>query len=551
MRLFAVVVLSISSLLCYAQRDEHSIDSLRKAYSEAEDEIHEIQLLDELGISYMMIDFDSALFFFEKGINKTIKIKNDTLLASLYNNIGRVYTYIGITDESLKYILKSIEIYKGVGLNVKLIGGYNNVGVIYYRNENLEKALEYYQLAEQEANNNKDELGERYSYILGVLLNNIGSILENLDKDGEALETYFSGLRYSREYGDKINVANLHSNIGLAYKKSSQFDLALSNMKEAINVRTDIKDDFGLARSYMHLGNLIVKSEGSLDSAAYYFQKSISLAEKVGSPEIIIRSAEALSNVYINLNMPSEAHESLVLHDYWEDSIKNDKTQKLITELELKHRYEETQKERELAQAEKEKKNFIIISLLILISAGSVLLYLLQRVRSKNNYLQKNSLELSNRNLALENETLEQQLEFRSKELTTNVMYLMKKNELLNDVSTRLIELKKNLKKENTQPVQKIIFDINTVKDSDTWEEFELRFQQVYNDFYDRLLERFPDLSINDKKLCAFLRLDLSSKEISTITGQTLNSLNVARTRLRKKMGLQTDDNLSSYLSQL
>lgn len=551
MRLLILFVFSITSVIGFSQKVDHSIDSLRKILNTTESDIHKIQILEELGIGYMKIDFDSSLFFFEKAVGKATILKNDTLLADLYNNVGRVYTYIGITDESLKYILKATEIYKKIGLNVKLISSYNNLGVIYYRNEDLETALEYYRLAEREAVNNKEKLGERYSYIKGILLNNIGSILENLDKDGEALETYFRGLTHSKEYGDKINVANLHSNIGLAYKKSSQFDLALSNMKEAINLRIEISDDFGLARSYMHMGNLLIKNERSLDSAVSYLRKSIELAEKVGSPEIIIKAAESLSSLYIELNKPSEAYEFLLLHDYWEDSIKNDKTQKLITELELKHTYEENQKERELAQAENEKQNFIIFSILIFISAGSVLLYLLQRVRSKNNHLQKKSLELSNRNLSLENETLEQQLEFRSKELTTNVMYLMKKNELLNDVSARLIDLKKNLKKENTQPVQKIIFDINTVKDNDTWEEFELRFQQVYNDFYDRLLGRFPDLSINDKKLCAFLRLDLSSKEISTITGQTLNSLNVARTRLRKKMSLQSDDNLSSYLSQL
>lgn len=551
MKFYIITVFFFYSFTSFSQREEHSIDSLRNSLNSTESEIEEIQILNHLGVEYMKLDFDSSLYFYQNAIAHSIKLKNDTLLAESYNNIGRVYTYIGIIDEALKYTLMAAELYEKNGLNYKLLVIYNNIGVIHYRNEDLIKALEYYRLAEVQAENNKEELKDRYSYILGVLLNNIGSILENMDNDDEAFEVYFRGLKMSRAYGDKINMANLYSNIGLAYVKSSQFDLALSNMKEAIKLRIEIRDDFGLARSYMHIGNLIIQRAGSLDSAASYLQKSIDLAEKVGSPEIIIKAAKSLSGLYIELNNPSEAYESLALHDYWEDSIKNDKTQKLITELELKHTYEENQKERELEQAENEKQNFIIFSILVLISAGSVLLYLLQRVRSKNNQLQKKSLELSNRNLSLENETLEQQLEFRSKELTTNVMYLMKKNELLNDVSTRLIDLKKNLKKENTQPVQKIIFDINTVKDHDTWEEFELRFQQVYNDFYDRLLGRFPDLSINDKKLCAFLRLDLSSKEISTITGQSLNSLNVARTRLRKKMGLQTDDNLSSYLSQL
>lgn len=157
MKLYIITVFIFYSFASFSQREEHSIDSLRKSLNSVEEAIQEIQILDLLGIEYMKVNLDSSLFFYQKCIEIASELKNDTLLAKSYNNIGRVYTYIGITDESLNYILKSAEIYKKRGLNVKLIGSYNNIGVIYYRNENLEKALDYYQLAVQEANNNKDE----------------------------------------------------------------------------------------------------------------------------------------------------------------------------------------------------------------------------------------------------------------------------------------------------------------------------------------------------------------------------------------------------------
>ena len=191
----------------------------------------------------------------------------------------------------------------------------------------------------------------------------------------------------------------------------------------------------------------------------------------------------------------------------------------------------------------------ILDNLLGIISLGAILILIIQRYKGRNIELQKAKLELSHENLSLEKKALEQKLEFRNKELTTNVMYLMKKNELLNDISTWLIALKKDLKNENASRIQKIILDINRGKDEDAWEEFEIRFHQVYNDFYERLLAKHPDLSLNERKLCAFLKLNLTSKEICTITGQTINGLNVARARLRKKMGLDSDDNLSNYLS--
>jgi len=85
----------------------------------------------------------------------------------------------------------------------------------------------------------------------------------------------------------------------------------------------------------------------------------------------------------------------------------------------------------------------------------------------------------------------------------------------------------------------------------DIWTEFELRFQQVYNDFYDKLQEKFPNLSSNEKKLCAFLKLNMTTKEISAITYQSVNSIVVARSRLRKKLDIETEESLISYLQGL
>ena len=83
-------------------------------------------------------------------------------------------------------------------------------------------------------------------------------------------------------------------------------------------------------------------------------------------------------------------------------------------------------------------------------------------------------------------------------------------------------------------------------------QEFEIRFQQVHNSFYDKLNALSPDLSTNERRLCAFLKLSMSTKEISSITGQSPRSIDVARTRLRKKLNLTNNDSsLSDFLSSL
>jgi DNA-binding CsgD family transcriptional regulator len=70
--------------------------------------------------------------------------------------------------------------------------------------------------------------------------------------------------------------------------------------------------------------------------------------------------------------------------------------------------------------------------------------------------------------------------------------------------------------------------------------------------FYKKLINQFPDLSPNEQKICAFLRLNMSTKEISELTGQGVNALEIARTRLRKKLGItNTKTNLVSFISQI
>jgi DNA-binding CsgD family transcriptional regulator len=128
----------------------------------------------------------------------------------------------------------------------------------------------------------------------------------------------------------------------------------------------------------------------------------------------------------------------------------------------------------------------------------------------------------------------------------------MKKNELLNDVSQRLLEIRKSSKSEEKEKIYKIIVELNSATNDDVWQDFELRFNEVYNDFYERLMEQFPHLTPNDRKLCAFLRLNLSSKEICAITRQSPNSLNVSRARLRKKLGIDNSDtDLITFLEKI
>ena len=157
------------------------------------------------------------------------------------------------------------------------------------------------------------------------------------------------------------------------------------------------------------------------------------------------------------------------------------------------------------------------------------------------------------RKTRLEKREIETKLEFRDKELAVNVMSLMKKNEILTGISQELYEIEgKAVKEETKDAIHKIARKINKSSESGIWEEFELRFKQVHGEFYENLIRKYPDLSPSEQKLCAFLRLNMSSKDISELTGQSPASLKKARYRLRQKLELpDSQTSLVSFLSKL
>ena len=96
--------------------------------------------------------------------------------------------------------------------------------------------------------------------------------------------------------------------------------------------------------------------------------------------------------------------------------------------------------------------------------------------------------------------------------------------------------------------IRKLSLSVN----ENAWNEFELRFERVHTGFFKTLNEKFPNLSPNEKRLCAYLKLNMSSKEIANLTHTTVGSVEQARFRLRKKLGLHSSDtDLSAFIESL
>ena len=542
-----IVVFLLFSSVCRAQ----NTDSLERLAFNETDDGKKIQLYYALGDAFVKSNLDSSIYFLEQAIIVSRKLGIDSLEAQSYSRTGRIYILAGISDRGLEYLFESLRLFEKLGDNRKRIAVLNNIAAIHYRNNDLDKALSQFLDIEKIVEQNKSSLGNFYFIILGNLQNNIGIIYENRKNFDKALEVYMKGLMMSQKANDYSAMGNLYTNIGKAYQLKKEYSLALTNLEEAFRIRSEQDDQYGVSRSLGHLGTLYLEL-GDYKKAQEFLERGLAGAKEIRSLDTQTSTAEILYEVYEKQGDYKKAFEMLRFQKMINDSLKNDRVAKKLVEAEMKYEIEKKQREEALARERRELWYFIGAGVLVAVTVIAVLLFFLQRTRANNEKLQKDNLALANRHLTLENKTLEEDLEYRNKELTTNVMYLMKKNEMLIDVSERLMEVKRNARKDDQDRIQRIILDLNTAKDNDVWQEFELRFNQVYNDFYERLTTRFPNISPNDRKLCAFLRLNMSSKEICAITRQSPNSLNVARARLRKKLGLDNSETtLVSFLEQV
>ncbi len=149
--------------------------------------------------------------------------------------------------------------------------------------------------------------------------------------------------------------------------------------------------------------------------------------------------------------------------------------------------------------------------------------------------------------IKIKNEQLQEEFKSKSNELAASTMSIIKKNELLSKVKEQLVASVDD--KASVKPIIHII-DKN-LNQNDDWELFKEAFNNADRKFLKKLKKEHPNLSPNDIRLCAYLRLNLSSKEIAPMFNISPRSVEIKRYRLRKKMNLSHDDNLTNYILSL
>ncbi|MGM0464257.1 MAG: helix-turn-helix transcriptional regulator, partial [Bacteroidota bacterium] len=144
------------------------------------------------------------------------------------------------------------------------------------------------------------------------------------------------------------------------------------------------------------------------------------------------------------------------------------------------------------------------------------------------------------------------EIEDKDRELVSQLIIMSNKNETLQYIKKNLNEHIKNCRSAEKPFFMKMVDHINsTLLSTDNWEDFMLHFEKIHPGFFSRLQAKFPSLSTKDLRLCSYLRLQMATKEIAGLMNITVQSAEISRVRLRKKLKLRRQDNLVSYILRI
>jgi len=257
------------------------------------------------------------------------------------------------------------------------------------------------------------------------------------------------------------------------------------------------------------------------------------------------------------------------------DSILNEDKFRTITEIQTKYETEKKGKENEILKKDAEIRKNIQLILIISVSAFifiSIILFFLFRIKNKSLINNKKLLEQERKlnDLEIEKKEIEQvrlgelvfaeqrinklqneKIEHRNRELSTTTLHILNKNKILNEIKNEIdqLYLEERIEKKASRKITDLIVG-NIILDQD-WEQFKLHFKEVHKGFFENLDENHPDLTQNDLRLCAYLKINLSTKEVARIMNVTPSAIKKSRQRLRKKLKLKLEENLTTYLHRI
>jgi len=492
---------------------------------------------------------NDAFRYFWQAHEKAVKDKNTADNAESLLYLG-ICSYGSSLEKGLQYVTQSLNEYKlleKTSPDKALIGRYKClqlISTIYIRQKKYNEAMELSQEVVDELKDKNDTSGT-----LGLAYNSLGNLYDLKKEKGKAEEYYNLGLA---EFKKGKNFAYLPTSYcklgeiaqenGDSETSSDYFYKALTIAESSENKQAQVTALIAIGKWHMAFGNDLLQAE-------IFFNKARILAVPLSDKTFEIKTIEALIELKKKQGDFEEVSklQSQVINI--KDSFYSFEREQIIKSLEVQFEVAEKNRKLDLVSAEKEVTkltNYLLITLLaVLIIVFTIIFFFLKRINKRDKQLLKTKeelVQLMEEQKKLKEQQFQNDIEYRESQLSAITLQMLEKNELLEEIKKVI-----GTKEPTSEKDLKKLISKYTIQDN-SWKDFDNYFESLNKNFYSRLKQKYPDISSNDLKICALIKLNLSIKEMASILNISPDSVKTARHRLRKKLQLSTEDNLTDFI---
>ncbi len=592
MWLFILVFTGFYPLVSFTQ---NNTVQLEQALQKLPDDTARVNVLLKLGEQYCSEDNDKALMYLQEAYTISTSLDYTEGIGKSLMWLGRVYYYKSNFGLSNKYLDKAKKPLEAVGDSGTLAFWHLAKAFSLRTNGDYANAIEMFKRSIELSKQTGNITTMTTCYL------EMGITLLGREEADKAMKYFQEGLTIAKKTDNKVLIANALTSIASAYKAKGLPDSALIYYRQALNIRTELKKDRHIASSEMAIGETLIKmgrydeAEQSLNHALSIFKKldektgivitnlslakalskqgktegiilarkTLQMAKEIDNPNLLSFAYGKLSDFYADNLDYSKAFEYQKKHEAIKDSLFTAEKERMLAEVEAK--FQSEKKDRDIAllkeRAEVERnRNIMLIILLVIFLVVIFLLFFMFRYKSTAFKRQQKLLEQEkiihtqeNELAEKEKQLLEEQLESKNRELASKALEMLRYNDAISSIIEKLESLNQTLKEtpEVVKPIRDIIRELENHNKQNIWSEFDKIFKNIHSDFYDKLLKICPDLSATEIKTAALLKLNLTTKEIAAITFKSEGGIKTTRYRLRKKLGLTSDDKLVPFLMQI
>ncbi|TLV00880.1 tetratricopeptide repeat protein [Dyadobacter luticola] len=502
---------------------------------------------------------DSLLVAMKEHYNHAIQNNQELDAAKYLQQIGQLLFVSGQYPQALDYLLRAEKLFRSHNEKKMLAANLGILGEFYYRSRQPNMARKQYDEALKLYDDIKYESGKAGIY------GGIGHLYEKTQLYDSAFYFQRKALASYERDRHMDGAAKIYENIGSIYEDLENYDSAYFYFNKAYILNDRQRNDAAQIEVVNNLGDVLRKT-GRFREGLVYSRKSLEMARNKGDLYQQSGAFNDIAKSYNLLNKNDSAFYYLALSRSYLNDIYSEESNKQLALLQTL--YEIENKDNEIEKLTQARKADTLIAIatgvtVILIVLVAILIISRQRLKIKNEQnlraqsqrvyeTQSQLMEADLKNKQLEEENLRQQLETKTKELSSYTLHVIRKNQQLEDLRAKLVEMLRDDKRDQRKQIRQLSEQINEgLQDDRHWEEFRGIFEQVHQAFFERLQQRADSLTANDLRLIALMKMNLTSTDIATLLGISQDSLRVIRHRLRKKLNLPAGDNLSTFIQSI